>query len=50
MTQTAELLELRAFYANATKVGDLRQHPAVAETQPIPVLPLPDAAQRGYLK
>lgn len=40
MTQTAELLELRAFYANATKVGDLGQHPAVTETQPIPVLPL----------
>jgi hypothetical protein len=38
--QTAELLELRAFYANATKVGDLSSHPAVAETQPIPVLPL----------
>jgi hypothetical protein len=38
--QTAELRELRAFYANATKVGDLTAHPAVAETQPIPVLPL----------
>lgn len=38
--QTAELLELRAFHANATAVGDLAAHPAVAETQPIPVLPL----------
>ncbi|MEU7066945.1 hypothetical protein [Streptomyces sp. NPDC046161] len=38
--QTAELQELRAFYANATKVGDLTAHPAVAETQPIAVLPL----------
>lgn len=38
--QTAELRELRAFYANATKVGDLGSHPAVTETQPIPVLPL----------
>lgn len=38
--QTAELYELRAFYANATKVGDLTAHPAVTETQPIPVLPL----------
>lgn len=38
--QTAELLELRAFKANATKVSDLGAHPAVAETQPIPVLPL----------
>lgn len=38
--QTAELYELRAFYANATKVSSLSLHPAVAETQPIPVLPL----------
>ena len=38
--QTAELRSLRAFHANATKVGDLGQHPAVTETQPIPVLPL----------
>lgn len=38
--QTAELYELRAFYANATKVGDLSSHPAVTEAQPIPVLPL----------
>jgi hypothetical protein len=38
--QTAELRELRAFKANATAVSDLGAHPAVAETQPIPVLPL----------
>lgn len=38
--QTAELRELRAFKANATRVGDLKSHPAVAETQPIPVVSL----------
>ncbi|KOU20923.1 hypothetical protein ADK52_25355 [Streptomyces sp. WM6372] len=39
--QTAELRELRAFKANATKVGDLATHPAVTETQPIPILSQP---------
>lgn len=48
--QTAELLELRAFHANATAVSDLGQHPAVTETQAIPVLTLSDAARWGYLK
>lgn len=38
--QTAELLALRAFKANATKVSDLTAHMAVTETQPIPVPPL----------
>ncbi|MCX5407458.1 hypothetical protein OHA37_26795 [Streptomyces sp. NBC_00335] len=38
--QTAELRELRAFKANATAVSSLTAHPAVTETQPIPVLPL----------
>jgi len=38
--QTAELRELRAFKANATKVGDLSSHPAVADTQPIPTVSL----------
>ncbi|WP_327307943.1 hypothetical protein OG730_34725 [Streptomyces sp. NBC_01298] len=38
--QTAELHALRAFKANANAVSDLPWHPAVAETQPIPVLPL----------
>lgn len=45
--QTAELYELRAFYANATKVGDLGAHPAVTETQPIPVLPLHQSPLAG---
>lgn len=48
--QTAELYELRAFYANATKVGDLTAHPAVTETQRIPVITLPEAAERGHLQ
>lgn len=48
--QTAELLELRAFHANATAVSDLGSHPAVTEMQPIPVLTLSDAARWGYLK
>ncbi|MEV6580198.1 hypothetical protein AB0M92_18770 [Streptomyces sp. NPDC051582] len=38
--QTAELRELRAFKANHSRTGDLRNHPAVAETQPIPVVSL----------
>lgn len=45
--QTAELRELRAFYANATKVSDLGSHPAVTETQPIPVLPLHQSPLAG---
>lgn len=48
--QTAELLELRAFKANHTRVSELAAHPAVAETQPIPVITLPDAASKGALK
>lgn len=48
--QTAELYELRAFYANATKVSDLGQHPAVTETQRIPVITLPEAAAKGALR
>lgn len=36
--QIAELRELRAFKANATAVSDLGAHPAVAETQPMPVV------------
>lgn len=39
--QTVELLELRAFKANATAVSDLGAHPAVTETQPIPVVSKP---------
>lgn len=35
-----EIDGLRAALANATSVHDLHLHPAVAETQPIPVLPL----------
>jgi hypothetical protein len=36
--QTAELRALRAFKANANAVSDLPWHPAVTETQPIPVV------------
>jgi hypothetical protein len=44
-TQHADALEvevtaLRSQLANTRKVGSLAAHPAVAETQPIPVLPL----------
>lgn len=44
-TQRADNLErevtaLRSQLANARKVGDLPAHPAVTETQAIPVLPL----------
>ncbi|WP_412078980.1 hypothetical protein ACLF6K_37185 [Streptomyces xanthophaeus] len=35
-----EITRLTAALANATSVSDLGQHPAVTETQPIPVLPL----------
>ncbi|MFG2412341.1 hypothetical protein [Streptomyces goshikiensis] len=46
--QTAELRELRAFKANATRVGDLRTHPAVVETQPIPVVPSASTSPAEY--
>lgn len=36
----AEVTALRSALANARKVSDLPTHPAVTETQPIPVLPL----------
>lgn len=54
-TQRADALErevtaLRSQLANTRKVGDLGQHPAVTETQAMPVLTLSDAARLGYLK
>lgn len=36
----AEVIALRSQLANSRKVGALTAHPAVTETQPIPVLPL----------
>jgi hypothetical protein len=35
---------------NQQAVSSLTSHPAVADTQPTPVLTLPDAARWGYLK
>lgn len=35
---------------NASAVSSLTAHPAVAETQPIPVLTLSEAAERGHLQ
>ncbi|MEW1803266.1 hypothetical protein ACIGO7_35625 [Streptomyces virginiae] len=35
---------------NQTAVSSLTAHPAVTETQPIPVLTLADAARWGYLR
>lgn len=44
-----ELAALRAALANATSASSLHLHQAVAETQPIPVITLAEAAHRGRL-
>lgn len=49
-TLAAEVIALRSQLANTRKAGDLTSHPAVTETQPIPILTLPEAAERGHLK
>jgi multidrug efflux pump subunit AcrA (membrane-fusion protein) len=54
-TQRADNLErevtaLRSQLANSRKVGDLPAHPAVTETQRIPVFTLPEANERGHLQ
>ncbi|MFF4848740.1 hypothetical protein [Streptomyces sp. NPDC001194] len=46
----AEVIALRAQLANNRKAGSLAAHPAVTDTQWIPVLTLPDAAAKGALR
>lgn len=46
----AEVLALRSQLANSRKAGALTAHPAVAETQWIPVVTLPEAAAKGDLR
>ncbi|MFD5508955.1 hypothetical protein ACFWIB_14430 [Streptomyces sp. NPDC127051] len=46
----AEVLALRSQLANTRKAGALTAHPAVTDTQWIPVLTLPDAAAKGVLR
>ena len=45
-----EIRSLRAALANATSASALHLHAAVVETQPIPVITLAEAAQKGRLQ
>lgn len=46
-TLTAEVIALRSQLANTRKAGDLTSHPAVTETQWIPVVPLHQSPLAG---